>query len=88
MIAPLYCELSEKYPSLMFLTVDVDELTVSKKNLLHTWKVKENIDNESPYNQRPYLLFCASLEESDLRYFVLKKINYSWTDCLSFHVLG
>ncbi|XP_010252021.1 PREDICTED: thioredoxin H4-1 [Nelumbo nucifera] len=26
MIAPLYCELSEKYPSLMFLTVDVDEL--------------------------------------------------------------
>lgn len=29
MIAPLYCELSEKHPSLMFLTVDVDELTVS-----------------------------------------------------------
>nr|GMC85923.1 thioredoxin H9-like [Ipomoea batatas] len=27
MIAPLYCELSEKHPSLMFLTVDVDELT-------------------------------------------------------------
>ncbi|KAL9236105.1 hypothetical protein vseg_010809 [Gypsophila vaccaria] len=27
MIAPYYCELSEKYPSLMFLTVDVDELS-------------------------------------------------------------
>uniref|UniRef100_A0A5B7B1I4 Thioredoxin domain-containing protein n=1 Tax=Davidia involucrata TaxID=16924 RepID=A0A5B7B1I4_DAVIN len=27
MIAPFYCELSEKHPSLMFLTVDVDELT-------------------------------------------------------------
>ncbi|KAJ8503846.1 hypothetical protein OPV22_004732 [Ensete ventricosum] len=26
MIAPLYKELSEKYPSLMFLTIDVDEL--------------------------------------------------------------
>ncbi|CAL5422893.1 unnamed protein product [Camellia sinensis] len=25
-IAPFYCELSEKYPSLMYLTVDVDEL--------------------------------------------------------------
>ncbi|KAL9227854.1 hypothetical protein vseg_003497 [Gypsophila vaccaria] len=25
-IAPYYCELSEKYPSLMFLTIDVDEL--------------------------------------------------------------
>ncbi|CAK9170732.1 unnamed protein product [Ilex paraguariensis] len=27
MIAPLYRELSEKHPSLMFLTIDVDELT-------------------------------------------------------------
>ncbi|KAL3531593.1 hypothetical protein ACH5RR_005114 [Cinchona calisaya] len=27
MIAPFYCELSEKHPSLMFLTLDVDELT-------------------------------------------------------------
>ncbi|GLT41723.1 hypothetical protein SLA2020_157660 [Shorea laevis] len=27
MIAPFYCELSEKYPSLIFLLVDVDELT-------------------------------------------------------------
>lgn len=27
MIAPYYSELSKKYPSLMFLTVDVDELT-------------------------------------------------------------
>ncbi|XP_042476531.1 thioredoxin H4-1-like isoform X1 [Macadamia integrifolia] len=27
LIAPFYSELSEKYPSLMFLTVDVDELT-------------------------------------------------------------
>ncbi|KAI7745622.1 hypothetical protein M8C21_033468 [Ambrosia artemisiifolia] len=26
-MAPYYIELSEKYPSLMFLTVDVDELT-------------------------------------------------------------
>ena len=26
MIAPYYCELSEKYPSIMFLLVDVDEL--------------------------------------------------------------
>ncbi|XP_074277181.1 thioredoxin H-type isoform X2 [Silene latifolia] len=25
-IAPYYCELSEQYPSLMFLTIDVDEL--------------------------------------------------------------
>ncbi|XP_022924952.1 thioredoxin H-type-like isoform X2 [Cucurbita moschata] len=29
MIAPFYCELSEKYPSLMFLVVDVDELSYS-----------------------------------------------------------
>ena len=29
MIAPYYCELSEKYTSMMFLVVDVDELTVS-----------------------------------------------------------
>lgn len=29
MIAPYYIELSEKHPSLMFLSVDVDELTVS-----------------------------------------------------------
>jgi thioredoxin 1 len=29
MVAPFYCELSEKYPSLMFLVVDVEELTVS-----------------------------------------------------------
>lgn len=28
-IAPFYVELSEKHPSIMFLTVDVDELTVS-----------------------------------------------------------
>lgn len=27
MIAPYYSELSEKYPSFMFLTIDVDELT-------------------------------------------------------------
>lgn len=27
MIAPYYCELSEQHPSLMFLTIDVDELT-------------------------------------------------------------
>ncbi|MED6219576.1 hypothetical protein PIB30_036996 [Stylosanthes scabra] len=26
-IAPYYCELSEQYPSMMFLLVDVDELT-------------------------------------------------------------
>ncbi|KAG4131495.1 hypothetical protein ERO13_D09G215300v2 [Gossypium hirsutum] len=29
MLAPFYCELSEKHPSLMFLLVDVDELTIS-----------------------------------------------------------
>lgn len=29
MIAPYYSELSEKYSSLMFLVVDVDELAVS-----------------------------------------------------------
>ncbi|RVW40945.1 Thioredoxin H9 [Vitis vinifera] len=29
MIAPFYCELSEAHPSLMFLTVDVDELSVT-----------------------------------------------------------
>lgn len=28
-LAPFYCELSEKHPSLMFLLIDVDELTVS-----------------------------------------------------------
>ncbi|XP_059462627.1 thioredoxin H-type [Corylus avellana] len=27
MVAPFYCELSEKYPSLMFLLIDVEELT-------------------------------------------------------------
>nr|KJB71487.1 hypothetical protein B456_011G125000 [Gossypium raimondii] len=27
MLAPFYCELSEKHPSLMFLLIDVDELT-------------------------------------------------------------
>lgn len=37
MIAPLYCELSEKYPSMMFLTIDVDELTVSNTT---TWEIK------------------------------------------------
>ncbi|KAK9290819.1 hypothetical protein L1049_008997 [Liquidambar formosana] len=26
LIAPFFCELSEKYPSMMFLTIDVDEL--------------------------------------------------------------
>ncbi|KAF8397093.1 hypothetical protein HHK36_016000 [Tetracentron sinense] len=36
MIAPLYCELSEKYPSLMFLTVDVDELT----EFSSSWDIK------------------------------------------------
>lgn len=30
MIARCYVELSEKHPSIMFLTVDVDELTVIK----------------------------------------------------------
>ncbi|XP_057513470.1 thioredoxin H-type-like [Actinidia eriantha] len=35
-IAPLYCELSEKYPSLMFLTVDVDELT----DFSTSWDIK------------------------------------------------
>ncbi|XP_052173866.1 thioredoxin H-type [Diospyros lotus] len=35
-IAPLYCELSESYPSLMFLTVDVDELT----DFSTSWDIK------------------------------------------------
>ncbi|RWW53862.1 hypothetical protein BHE74_00039599 [Ensete ventricosum] len=34
MIAPLYKELSEKYPSLMFLTIDVDELMVKIRIIL------------------------------------------------------
>ncbi|XP_020251188.1 thioredoxin H-type-like, partial [Asparagus officinalis] len=32
-ITPLYTELSEKYPQLVFLTIDVDELAVSIKLL-------------------------------------------------------
>ncbi|KAG5606574.1 hypothetical protein H5410_028066 [Solanum commersonii] len=32
MISPFYYELSEKYLSLMFLTIDVDEHTISSKN--------------------------------------------------------
>ncbi|XP_059641905.1 thioredoxin H-type-like [Cornus florida] len=35
-IAPFYCELSEKHPSLMFLTVDVDELI----ELSTSWDIK------------------------------------------------
>ncbi|XP_024022438.1 thioredoxin H-type [Morus notabilis] len=36
MIAPLYCELSEKYPSLMFLLIDVDEMT----DFSSSWDIK------------------------------------------------
>ncbi|XP_022735721.1 thioredoxin H-type-like isoform X2 [Durio zibethinus] len=36
MLAPFYCELSEKYPSLMFLLIDVDELT----ELSTSWDIK------------------------------------------------
>ncbi|RXI01590.1 hypothetical protein DVH24_014939 [Malus domestica] len=36
MIAPLYLELSEQYPSLMFLVVDVDELT----DFSTSWDIK------------------------------------------------
>ncbi|KAL3358694.1 hypothetical protein AABB24_015683 [Solanum stoloniferum] len=36
MISPFYCELSEKYLSLMFLTVDVDELT----EFSSSWDIK------------------------------------------------
>ncbi|CAH9101207.1 unnamed protein product [Cuscuta epithymum] len=36
-IAPLYSELSEKHPSLMFLTVDVDELSDFSST---TWDIK------------------------------------------------
>ncbi|TXG57501.1 hypothetical protein EZV62_015330 [Acer yangbiense] len=36
MIAPFYCELSEKHPSLMFLVVDVDELT----EFSSSWDIK------------------------------------------------
>ncbi|XP_057459064.1 thioredoxin H-type-like [Lotus japonicus] len=35
-IAPCYCELSEKYPSIMFLVVDVDELT----DFSTSWNIK------------------------------------------------
>ncbi|RDX65124.1 Thioredoxin H9, partial [Mucuna pruriens] len=35
-IAPYYCELSEKYPSIMFLLVDVDELSEFSSN----WDIK------------------------------------------------
>lgn len=33
LIAPYYCELSEKYPALTFLTIDVDELSVRNISL-------------------------------------------------------
>ena len=36
MIAPYYCELSEKYTSMMFLVVDVDELT----DFSTSWDIK------------------------------------------------
>ncbi|KAJ1388216.1 Thioredoxin-like superfamily [Sesbania bispinosa] len=36
MIAPYYSELSEKYPSIMFLLIDVDELT----DFSTTWDIK------------------------------------------------
>ncbi|CAN1141992.1 Thioredoxin H-type [Linum perenne] len=36
MIAPFYTELSEKYPSLVFLAIDVDELT----ELSTSWEIK------------------------------------------------
>ncbi|GLU14841.1 hypothetical protein SLE2022_313850 [Rubroshorea leprosula] len=35
-IASFYCELSEKYPSLMFLVIDVDELT----EFSTSWEIK------------------------------------------------
>lgn len=35
-IAPTYCEIADKYPSIMFLTVDVDELA----ELSSSWNVK------------------------------------------------
>ena len=45
MIAPYYCELSEKYPSIMFLLVDVDELAVSSKaiTIIIYLKLSKNI---------------------------------------------
>ncbi|KAK4253413.1 hypothetical protein QN277_010726 [Acacia crassicarpa] len=36
MIAPYFCELSEKYPSVMFLLIDVDELT----DFSTSWDIK------------------------------------------------
>ncbi|KAF7845208.1 thioredoxin H9 [Senna tora] len=36
MIAPFFCELSEKYPSIMFLVIDVDELT----DFSTSWDIK------------------------------------------------
>ncbi|XP_028764457.1 thioredoxin H-type-like [Neltuma alba] len=35
-IAPYFCELSEKYPSIMFLIIDVDELT----DFSTSWDIK------------------------------------------------
>ncbi|KAF3433248.1 hypothetical protein FNV43_RR24350 [Rhamnella rubrinervis] len=35
-IAPAYCEIADKYPSILFLTVDVDELA----ELSSSWNVK------------------------------------------------
>ncbi|XP_039063832.1 thioredoxin H9-like isoform X2 [Hibiscus syriacus] len=35
-LAPFYCELSEKHPSLMFLLIDVDELT----DFSTSWDIK------------------------------------------------
>lgn len=34
MIAPAYCELADKYPSIVFLTLDVDDLAVSENYFL------------------------------------------------------
>ena len=38
-IAPTYCELANKYPSFMFLTVNVDVLAVSEKNFFNLIKL-------------------------------------------------
>ncbi|KAF4357209.1 hypothetical protein G4B88_025087 [Cannabis sativa] len=38
MMAPFYCELSEKYPSLLFVVIDVDEML--NGDFSSSWDIK------------------------------------------------
>lgn len=42
LMAPFYSELSEKHTSIMFLVVDVDELTVSNRTYLFALTLNSN----------------------------------------------